>query len=120
MNYALTIKDNVITGVHESLDEITEDTFNVNPEFTGQTVTGLKDKAEYRERMDVRCFDKKGKLKPLVWRIEQGYETLPDGAEIVEGVLIDSKTTIEEAPPTLMEELRQLRQLVDEMRQKIN
>ena len=110
MNYALTIKDNIITGGHESLDENTADTFDGNPEFAGQTVTGLKDKAEYRERMDARCFDKKGKLKTLVWRIEQGYERLPDGAEIVDGVLVDEKTTVEEAPPTLVEEIRQLKE----------
>ena len=109
MNYALTIKDNIITGVHESLTEFTANTFANSPEFAGQDIVPLKDKAEYQERTDIRCFDKKGKLKPQVWRIEQGYEKLPEGAEIIDGVLVDKATTIEEAPPTLMEEIRGLR-----------
>ena len=109
MNYALTIDNNIITGVHESLSEFTAKTFANSPEFAGQTVTDLKDKAEYRERMDIRCFDKKGKLKSQVWRIEQGYETLPGGAEIIDGVLVTKETTVEEAPPTLMDEIRGLR-----------
>lgn len=109
MYYALTIKDNIITGVHESLSEFTANTFENSPEFVGQKITPLTDKAEYQERTDIRCFDKKGKLKPQVWRIEQGYEKLPGGAEIIDGVLVTKEITIEEAPPTLMDEIRQLR-----------
>ena len=109
MNYALTIKDNIITGVHESLSEFTANTFANSPEFVGQKITPLTDKAEYQERTDIRCFDKKGKLKPQVWRIEQGYEKLPGGAEIIDGVLVTKEIRIEEAPPTLMDEIRQLR-----------
>ena len=109
MNYALTIFDNIITGVHESLSEFTDKTFANSPEFAGQKITPLTDKAEYHERMDVRCFDKKGKLMPHVWRIEQGYETLPGGTEIIDGVLVTKETTVEDAPPTLMDEIRGLR-----------
>ena len=109
MNYALTVKDNIITGVHESLSEFTDKTFANSPGFAGQKVTPLVDKSEYREQIDIRCFDKKGKLMPQVWRIEQGYEKLPDGAEIIDGVLVDKETTVEEAPPTLMDEIRGLR-----------
>ena len=104
MYYALTINaDQIITGVHESLSEFTDKTFANSPEFAGQMVTSLKDKAEYQERIDIRCFDKKGKLRSQVWRIGQGYEKLPEGAEIIDGVLVTKETTIEEAPPTLME-----------------
>ena len=109
MNYALTIKNNIITGVHESLTEFTAKTFADSPDFVGQNVVPLKDKAEYQERTDIRCFDKKGKLKSQVWRIEQGYETLPGGAEIIDGVLVTKEITVEEAPPTLMDEIRGLR-----------
>ena len=109
MNYALTIMDNIITGVHESLSEFTDKTFVNSPGFAGQDIVPLKDKAEYQERTDIRCFDKKGKLKPQVWRIEQGYEKLPGGAEIIDGVLVTKEITIEEAPPTLMDEIRGLR-----------
>ena len=89
--------------------------FANSPEFAGQMVTSLKDKAEYQERIDIRCFDKKGKLRSQVWRIGQGYEKLPEGAEIIDGILVTKETTIEEAPPTLMDEIRQLRAQIAEM-----
>ena len=50
-----------------------------------------------------------------MWRIGQGYEKLPEGAEIIDGVLVTKETTIEEAPPTLMDEIRQLRAQIAEM-----
>ena len=109
MYYALTIKDNIITGVHESMTQFTKNTFQYSLEYSDAELVTIQDTAEYQERTDIRCFDKKGKLKPQVWRIEQGYETLPGGAEIIDGVLVTKEITVEEAPPTLMDEIRGLR-----------
>lgn len=118
MYYALTIKDNIITGVHESMTQFTKNTFQNNPELKEHKVKVIDDLKDYQFGVDIRCYKTNGEQKPLLWCIEQSYLPLPDNMEIINGELINKQITPEEAPPTLMEELRQLRAEVAELKIK--
>lgn len=102
MYYALTLKDNVITGVHESLNHITVATFSQSPEFSGSEVTLVDGPSEYATGVDIRCYNEDGTLKPAVWCIEQGYMSMPPGHEIIDGQLVETYVTEAEAPPSLL------------------
>lgn len=108
MNYALTIKDNIITGVHESLSEFTAKTFANSPGYSEHTIILLDDdKGKYQQGVDLRCYDETGKQKDIVWCIENGYMELPPNTEIINGELVDKEVPAEEQPQTLKQYLEE-------------
>lgn len=104
--YALTInKDNIITGVHESVHPIAADAFSANPALSGDTVVVIDSQAEFQAYVDIRCYNEDGTLKPLVWCIENGFMPMPPNKEIINGELVDKEVPAEEQPQTLKEYL---------------
>lgn len=118
MYIALTVNDNIITGVHESSEPIHDGTFLKNPEYASDQVIAVAKHFDYRRGEDIRTYYKNGNQRSLVWRIEQGYEMLPEGAEIIDGVLVNKETPVEEAPPTIMRVLTQLEGKVAQLLRK--
>ena len=105
MNYALTLNGTIITGVHEGTKSFTAETFARNPRLAGQEVRIIHDRGEYQTGVDIRCYETDGTMKPLVWCIQQGYLPLPQGKEIIDGVLVDTAVPEAEAPPSLLKKL---------------
>ena len=103
MYYALTIKDGIITGVHESEKPITDKTFALNPKLAGQEVM-LFTSGEYREGHALSEYTD-GKLRPLVDRINEGMSEIPEGFELIDGELIKRDVLVEEAPLKLLDVL---------------
>lgn len=110
MNYALTIRDNLITGVHESAVEFTPKTFENNPRLSADEVRLIPARADYLTGVDIRCFEVNGTAKDPVWCIEQGYMALPEGWEIIDGVLVQSQVPEAEASPTLLKRVERAEQ----------
>lgn len=106
MYYALTVNgDRIITGVHESLSVISTNMFISNPNYADDEVIVIDSPAEFESDMDIRCYNEDGTLKPLLWRIENGYTPLPFDKEIINGELVDKEVPAEEQPKSLMEYL---------------
>ena len=101
MYYAITIKNGVITGVHESEKPITDKTFALNPELAGQEVVPFKD-GEYQEGHWLAEYTD-GKLRQLIDRINEGLTDIPEGFELIDGELIKRDVPVEEAPPKLLD-----------------
>lgn len=101
MYYAITVKDNAITGVHESIVPITETTFAKSPFTSDHTVIPLTDPAEYQSGQDIRSYTD-GVLRPLIDRINDGLSDIPNGYELIDGELIKTQVLEADAPPTLM------------------
>jgi len=68
MYYALTLKDNIITGVHESGKPITEKTFAGNHRLSDNAVVVLESPVEYQTGRDIRIYNADGTQKPLIWQ----------------------------------------------------
>ena len=86
--YAITINsDGVITGRHESKEPITALQFYNNPWLHGDVVKGVTSHSEYAEGNNIACYTEEGMYRGLVWAIENGYEEMPDGYQIVGGIL---------------------------------
>ena len=106
MYYALTVnKDHMITAVHESLAVISTNMFTSNPCFEDDEVIVVDSPAEFESGVDIRCYNEDGSLKPLLWRIENGYTPIPFDKEIINGELVDKEVPVEEQPQTLKEYL---------------
>ena len=119
MNYCLTVQGNLITGVHEKEGAFTEKTFLRNPWLTDSTVVPIKEPAEYEAGVDIRCYYKNGKMRPLLWCIEQGYAKVPDGYDLIEKELIKLDAPVSEAPPTIRQRMdaqeNQIAQLLEQL-----
>lgn len=105
MYYAMTIKNSLITGVHESMTPITATTFAKNPAMADNEVIALEEPMEYASGMDIRAYNEDGTLKPPVWCIENDYMELPTGYEIIDGELVKTNVPEVEAPATLMDRI---------------
>ena len=101
MYYALTVKDGIITGVHESESLITDKTFENNPNLVGQEVMSFKD-AEYSEGHKLAEYTD-GILRPLLDRINEGLTDIPEGFELIDGELANLDVPIEDAPPKILD-----------------
>ena len=101
MYYALTIKDSIITGVHESESPITDKTFENNPNLAGQEVMSFKN-AEYSEGHKLAEYTD-GVLRPLIDRINEGLTDIPEGFELIDGELVNLDVPIEDAPPKILD-----------------
>ena len=119
MYYALTVDGNLITGVHESLEEITQGHFAANPELASHLIIPLDNPGEYSAGFDIRCFNEDGTLKPLVWRIENGYTEIPHGYELVDGELVASNVPEAVAPITLVERVLEAKQIASTMTERL-
>lgn len=102
MYHAITIKDGRITGRHQSIAEITTDTFAQSPAFAGHQVQAVDAATEYAEGQLMAAYDPAGILRPLIDRINEGLAQVPDGYELIDGQLVETALPEQEAPPTLM------------------
>ena len=107
MYYAITVKDNIITGVHESAAPITENAFKGNLELASHQVVLLADPLAYQTETDIRCYNEDGTRKPDLWCIENSYMALPPNMEIIDGELVDKEIPAEEQPQTLKQYLEE-------------
>jgi hypothetical protein len=105
MNYALTISDHKITGVHQSMNEITGRTFERTPWLAGHEVRVVDGLGEYQSGVDIRCYEPDGTRKDPVWCITEGYMEMPSGHEIIDGELVEKSVTESDAPPTLLDRI---------------
>ena len=105
MYYALTIRNGIITGVHESTISIAVDTFARNKEFSGDTVVNISSPAMYQADTHILIYNEDGTRKPDLWCIENGYMDLPPNKEIINGELVDKEIPAEKQPQTLKEYL---------------
>ena len=119
MYFALTVDGSIITGVHESLDKIAQGHFAAHPELASHLIIPLDTPAEYSVGMDIRCFNEDGILKPIVWRIENGYMEIPSGYEIIDGELVESNVPESEAPVTLVERVLEAAQLASTLTERL-
>ena len=86
---AITVTNGIITGIHESMCPITNDTFAASPLYAGHDVIEVSKGVQISEGLPVASYDEKWRLKPLSQRvaeqlitIEPGY--MLDGEEIRE------------------------------------
>ena len=103
MYYALTIRDNLITGVHEGGSPIEQGHFSANPELANDTVFAIEGTHDYVTGIDIRCYNDDGSMKPELWCIEQGYLALPPNKEIINGELVDKVIPPEAQPQNIMQ-----------------
>lgn len=84
--YAITINMNgIITGKHQSTEPISSMQFYDNPWLHGDIVKGVSSSSHYTEGTHINCYTEDGAYRGLVWAINNGYEKLPEGYEIVDG-----------------------------------
>ena len=103
MYYALTIRNGIITGVHESTIPIEIDTFAHNKELSGDEVVTISSPVMYQANTHILIYNEDGTRKPDLWCIENGYMELPPNKEIINGELVDKEIPAEEQPQTLKE-----------------
>lgn len=82
MYYALTINNNIISGVHESMSSIAENAFESNVDYAGHDVRLITAPMDYMVDQDIRAYNEDGTFKPLSWRVENGYYVIPDGYQL--------------------------------------
>lgn len=100
---ALTIKDNIITGVHTATKPIEKGHFERSPKYADDTVVPFES-GEYAQGHHLDEYAD-GILRPLVDRITDGLAQVPDGFELIDGELIKRDIPVEDAPPKLMDML---------------
>ena len=84
--YAITINsDGIITGRHESKEPINSLQFYETPWLHGDIIRGVSASSHYAEGTHIDCYTEDGIYRGLIWAIENGYEKLPEGYEIVDG-----------------------------------
>ena len=103
MYYALTIRGDLITGVHSSTTPFTPDQFERNPKLANDIVMPFE-KGEYKAGHSMREYDG-GKLLPLIDRIKAGLANIPPGHELIDGELIRQDAPAEELPPGIKKRL---------------
>lgn len=118
MYYAITIKDGLITGRHENTEQITEKTFSSGV-FAGQKVMEIKPDTQYESGFLLAEFDKAGKLRPIVDRIQEGLTPMPAGYEITEGELVKTQVPEAEAPPKLMARVKAAEQKAQQVADRL-
>jgi len=102
--YAVTIKDNIITAVHESASVITSDMF-AGTEYEGQEVITVPGGVYIEAGRHVQEYTSDWVLKPLSQRAAEGYFIVPDGYELVGDALIKMPEETQEPTPPTQEEL---------------
>lgn len=103
MYYAISHKNGIITGVQFSLLPITPDTFASNTDMQGQELIPVDQPVPVVDGTHLNEYNDDWTLKPLVWRIKNGYIELPPGYELIDGELVPTQVSEEDAPPRLLE-----------------
>lgn len=103
MYYALTIRGNLITGVHTSAQPFKNDQFKHNPKLASDEVVPF-DSGEYATGHDVREYVG-GVLLPIVDRIKAGFADVPPGHELIDGELVKLDASIEIQPPSIRQRI---------------
>lgn len=101
--YALTIRDNIITGVHSSTKPMKQGHFERNPKLADDIVVPYEC-GEYASGHDIREYEN-GKLRPLVDRILDGLASVPNGYEMVDNQLIKVDAPIAEQPQSIRQRI---------------
>ena len=96
---ALTIRGDLITGVHSSTMPFTPDQFERNPKLANDIVVPFES-GEYRAGHDLREY-MNGKLRPLADRISDGLTSIPSGYEVIDGQLVKIDAPIEDQPQSI-------------------
>lgn len=100
---ALTIRDNIITGVHSSTKPMKQGHFERNPKLADDLVVPYEC-GEYVSGHDIREYEN-GKLRPLVDRILDGLASVPNGYEVIDGQLVKIDAPIEEQPQSIRQRI---------------
>ena len=103
MYYALTLRGDIITGVHSSTNPFTQDQFKRNPKLANDTVVPFE-YGEYKAGHDLREY-MDGKLRPLVDRISDGLASIPNGHEMIDGQLVNLAAPIENQPQSIRQRI---------------
>ena len=103
MYYALTIRDNIITGVHSSTNPMKQGHFERNPKLADDLVVPYE-YGEYVSGRDIREYVD-GNLRPLVDRILDGLASVPNGYEMIDNQLIKVDAPIEEQPQSIRQRI---------------
>ena len=107
--HALTLRGTIITGVHEGTKPFDSKTFSKNLRLAADEVLPVESSAEYERGTDIREYEKDGRRKPLIWRIQNGYGEQPPNTEIINGELVEIDVPESEAPALIKEILQSLR-----------
>lgn len=99
MFYALTVNNGIITGVHSSVEQIKQGHFKRSPKFAEDIVVPIES-GEYAAGHNVKEYSK-GKLRPLVDRVKEGFAEVPAGYELIEGELVKKDVASEGTPELL-------------------
>lgn len=82
---AITIKDSIITGIHEYKDELI---FEEESEFYAHEIREVSAQSEYIVGVDVKAFTEDGRLRPLAEIVAEGYTRPPDGHVLVDNEFV--------------------------------
>lgn len=103
MYYALTIRGELITGVHSSTEPFTPDQFERNPKLANDVVVPFES-GEYKTGRGIREYEN-GNLRPLVDRILDGLASIPNGYEMIDGQLVKIDAPIEAQPQSIRQRI---------------
>ena len=103
MYYALTIRDNIITGVHSSTKLMKQGHFERNLKLADDLVVPYE-YGEYVSGRDIREYVG-GRLRPLADRILDGLVDVPNGYEMIDGQLVKIDAPIEEHPQSIRQRI---------------
>lgn len=101
MNYVITVKDGLITAVHESMTEITEETFT-GTEFAGQEVRSVPS-GNIQAGLHIGEYTAEWELRPLSERVAEGYLIIPDGYQLMGEEILPIPEEPETPEPTAEE-----------------
>ena len=103
MYYALTLRGDIITGVHSGTRPFVPDQFERNPKLSNDVVIPFES-GEYKTGRDIREYVG-GKLRPLADRILNGLASVPSGYEMIDGQLVKIDAPIEEQPQSIRQRI---------------
>lgn len=103
MYYALTLRGDLITGVHSSAIPFAPDQFERNPKLANDVVVPFES-GEYKTGRDIREYEN-GNLRPLVDRILDGLASVPNGYEVIDGQLVKIDAPIEKQPQSIRQRI---------------
>ena len=103
MYYALTLRGDIITGVHSSTSPFIQDQFKRNPKLANDIVVPFES-GEYKAGHDLREY-MNGKLRPLADRISDGLTSIPGGYEVIDEQLVKIDAPIEDQPQSIRQRI---------------
>lgn len=112
MYHALTVDPatNRISGIHDCALPFVEKHFAQNPELASHTIIPTRNPGLFTVGFDLRAYNAELTAEiDIVLAIQQGYRPMPEGFEIVDGILVKKETPEQELPPDMQEILNEAR-----------